>query len=66
MIYSRNALGEPPSLDFHHFFVVSERGEEVPVETGGSFEVGLGMCGTPSRIGGGVYSVGTPANYQAW
>jgi hypothetical protein len=54
MIYCRNALGEPSSLDFHHFFVVSEMGEEVPVETGGSFEMGLGMCGTLSRIGGYV------------
>jgi hypothetical protein len=48
------------------FFVVSERGEEVPVETGGSFEMGLGMCETPSRIGGDVHSVGTPAKHQAW
>ena len=48
------------------FFVVSEKGEEVPVRTGGSCEMGLGMCGTPSRIGGVVYSVGTPVKYQAW
>ena len=48
------------------FFVVSEKGEEAPVRTGGSCEMGLGMCGTPSRIGGVVYSVGTLVKYQAW
>jgi hypothetical protein len=48
------------------FFVVSEKDEEVPVRTGGSCEMSLGMCGTPSRIGGDVCSVGTPVKYQAW
>ena len=31
---------------------------------GGSCEMGLGMCGTPSRIGGDVHSVGTPETCQ--
>jgi hypothetical protein len=48
------------------FFIISERDEEVVEDRGGSCEVGLGMCGTPSRIGGVVYSVGTPVKYQAW
>jgi hypothetical protein len=48
------------------FFVVSEKDEEVPVGRGSSCEMSLGMCGTPSRIGGDVHSVGTPVKYQAW
>jgi hypothetical protein len=51
MICCRNASREPPSLDFHHFFIVSEKDEEALVGKGGSCEMGLGVCGTPSRIG---------------
>ena len=48
------------------FFVVSEKDEEVPVGRGGSCGMSLGVCGTPSRIGGDVHSVGTPVKCQAW
>ena len=48
------------------FFVVSEKDEEVLVGRGGSCGMSLGVCGTPSRIGGDVHSVGTPVKYQAW
>ena len=36
------------------------------MRTGGSCEMGLGMCVTPLRIGGVVCSVGTPVKRQAW
>jgi hypothetical protein len=36
------------------------------VGRGGSCEMGLGVCRMPSRIGGGVCSVGTPFKCQAW
>jgi hypothetical protein len=55
MICCRNALREPSSLDFHHFFVFSEKDEGVPVGRGGSCEMSLGVCGTPSRIWGDVH-----------
>ena len=48
------------------FVVVSEKDEEVPVGRGGSCEMILGMCGTPSRTGGDMHSVGTPVKHQAW
>ena len=38
-------------------FLLSEKG------TGGSCETSLGMYGTPSRIGGDVYSLGAPTKY---
>jgi hypothetical protein len=67
MICCRNALGvrEPSSLDFHHFFfVASEKDEEVLVGRGGpcGCEMSLGVCGTPSRIGGDVCSVWVTAS----
>jgi hypothetical protein len=48
------------------FFVVSEKDEEVLVGRGGPCGMSLGVCRTPSRIGGDVHSVGTPVKCQAW
>ena len=50
MVCCQNALERAVFPDFHHFFV-SERDGEVPMGTGGSCEMGVGMRDAIADLG---------------